>query len=521
MEREREQREQFRERERQAQAQAQIERDRAERDREQRERERERHERNMQIERERERERIMNEEKEREDRRRDPRMHQVNVAPHIIRGGAPPNMGNRSGILDRDRERGDRTQDSCITTGSLIDAIIAHSINSTSEHPPTRSSGGSNVGSGVDPHRNSFFAGRQDHAHVVSENNGKSHSPNVINIDLESDSPQTPRSSANVITKSIKLGELADSIIAKDFSQNPLSFRPTFLTYPDTIAPTEQWKYRRHMAVKEEIQNKNQVERLTPEVTFDQQLNVHHEPISPPDKRQIIRIQPPSPNIQGMVFPEPVSPPAKRQIIRIQPQSPLATSGMAFSEIVASPEDHFQSSSDRRSSQMQQSTSSVPPVSEFQLDRYMSNKIVEAMRTSDDKMRQDDGGGSNGGPGGSDRLQQQQQNAGRNTPGDGDKRMVVVNNDQQSNQPPQQQYQQPQSLTTFAQSTYAYPFSALSVGATAAASLAAAAAVQSSQQQTKMSNSDGGDNQLRQQQQLAEPKPLLSAQYEELSDVDD
>lgn len=517
IEREREQREQFRERERQVQAQAQIERDRAEREREQRER----HERNM-IDRERERIMII-EEKEREDRRRDARMHQVNVVPHIIRGGAPPNMGNRSGLMDRERERGDnrQTQDSCITTGSLIDAIIAHSINSTSEHPPSRGGGGGPVGNvavGPDPLRNSFFAGRQDHAHVVSENNGKSHSPNVINIDLESDSPQTARSSGNVITKSIKLGELADSIIAKDFSQNPLSFRPSFMSYPETIAPTEQWKYRRHMVAKEEIQNKNLVERLTPEVAFEQQMNVHHEPISPPDKRQIIRIQPPSPNIQGMVFPEPVSPPAKRQIIRIQPQSPLATSGMTFSEIIPSPEDHFQSSSDRRSVPMQQSSSSVPPVSEFQLDRYMSSKIVEAMRTSDEKMRQDDG--TNCGP---DRSQQQ--NPGRNTPGEGgDKRMLGNNDQQQSNQPPQQQYSQPQPLTTFAQSTYAYPFSALNVGATPAASLAAAAAAaaaQSNQQQSKMSNSDGGDNQSRQQQQLAEPKPLLSAQYEALSDEDD
>jgi hypothetical protein len=428
-------------------------------------------------------------------------------------------MSNRGGLLER--ERGDRqTQDSCITTGSLIDAIIAHSINSTSEHPPTRGGGGI-VGGVPDPLRNNFFAGRQEHAHVISENNGKSHSPNVINIDLESDSPQA-RSTGNVITRSIKLGELADSIIAKDFSQNPLPFRPSFVTYPDSIAPPEQWKYRRHMAVKDEIQNKNQVERLTPEVSFDQQMNVHHEPISPPDKRQIIRIQPPSPNIQGMVFPEPVSPPAKRQIIRIQPQSPLATSGMAFSDIIPSPEDHFQSSGDRRSGPMQQSTSSVPPGGEFQLDRYMSNKIVEAMRTSDEKLRQDDGG--NSGPGGPDRLQQQQQqqqqqNAGRNTPGDGDKRMM--NNDQQPNQQSQQQYSQPQpqSLTTFAQSTYAYPFSALNVGATAAASLAAAAS-QSNQQPSKMSNSDGDNNQSRQQQQLAEPKPLLSAKYEALSDED-
>lgn len=68
------------------------------------------------------------------------------------------------------------------------------------------------------------------------ENNGKSHSPNVINIDLDSDR-RNP-----MLTKSITLGELTDSIIAKDYSPNPFTpLRQTaFMQYrPDQA---EQWK---------------------------------------------------------------------------------------------------------------------------------------------------------------------------------------------------------------------------------------------------------------------------------------
>lgn len=73
------------------------------------------------------------------------------------------------------------------------------------------------------------------------ENNGKSHSPNVINIDLDSDR-RNP-----VLTKSITLGELTDSIIAKDYSPNPfIPLRNTaFMQYrPDQ---TEIWKMNRRL----------------------------------------------------------------------------------------------------------------------------------------------------------------------------------------------------------------------------------------------------------------------------------
>lgn len=87
------------------------------------------------------------------------------------------------------------------------------------------------------------FPGRDLH----QENNGKSHSPNVINIDLDSDR-RNP-----VLTKSITLGELTDSIIAKDYSPNPfMPLRQTaFMQYrPDQA---EIWKMNRRLSQKDGI----------------------------------------------------------------------------------------------------------------------------------------------------------------------------------------------------------------------------------------------------------------------------
>lgn len=84
------------------------------------------------------------------------------------------------------------------------------------------------------------------------ENNGKSHSPNVINIDLDSDR-RNP-----VLTKSITLGELTDSIIAKDYSTNPfMPLRNTaFMQYrPDQA---EIWKMNRRLSQKDGISTPQQ-----------------------------------------------------------------------------------------------------------------------------------------------------------------------------------------------------------------------------------------------------------------------
>lgn len=329
----------------------------------------------------------------------------------------------------------------------------------------------------------------------MSENNGKSHSPNVINIDLESDSNSQKiptRNIAGTETKSITLGELADSIITKDFSPNPL-LRPTLLPFPENLSnPNELWKYTsvRRTAVtssgKDEMVGKTQVGRSTP------------------DERNVIRIT--------------------------QPQSPRKSAGV-YHEPISPPEGHFQQIDRRQISGSQLTSSSV----EFQLDRYMSNKIVEAMRTSDEKIRQDEHNES--------RSQQQQQSSAQqqassqgqqqlshakeiidrsSTPGD----MVI--DDERTNCEQNQvnttiQYSQhshlPQTstVTTFAPTTYTYPYSALNV-VSGAAPLPTQGTISST---NKQSNSDLEQAPPPRPQPLpAEPKPLLSAQYEALSDED-
>lgn len=286
------------------------------------------------------------------------------------------------------------------------------------------------------------------------------------------------------------LGEFSDTIIAKEFSSNPFPHRPQFLPYQDSIATTDQWKYRR-MVSKEEP-NKNQMGRVTP------------------DERQIIRMaQPPSPRKSGM-YHEPVSP----------------------------SEGHF-IQADRRALPPHSQSSSVPSGGEFQLDRYMSNKIVEAMRTSDEKSRTDDRDNM----GGNERQSHMQPSSHNkdldrsSTPGEmiiDEERSNVDPHHHHPHQHPQSQHnashpysqqpipqQQPppqQTVTTFATTTYAYPYSALNVGASATAAVLA----QSGPPNMKLSNpnSDTDPQQRPTQTLAAEPKPLLSAQYEALSDED-
>lgn len=286
------------------------------------------------------------------------------------------------------------------------------------------------------------------------------------------------------------VGELTDTIIAKDFSSNPLSHRPQFLSYQDSIATTDQWKYRR-MIAKDEVNKNNQMGRVTP------------------DERQIIRMaQPPSPRKSGGMYHEPVSP----------------------------MDGHF-IQGDRRQLPPHSQSSSVPSGGEFQLDRYMSSKIVEAMRTPDEKSRQDERD--------NERHSHMTSLSGHNkdldrssTPGE-----MIIDEDrggnvdthphphhhhhqqQQQNQyaqqsmSQQQQQPQPQTVTTFATTTYAYPYNALNVGAGTTAVLAG----QSAPTSIKMSNQNTDNDPIMQrptQTLAAEPKPLLSAQYEALSDED-
>lgn len=79
------------------------------------------------------------------------------------------------------------------------------------------------------------FPGRELHP----ENNGKMSSPNVINIDLDSDRGRN----SQLLTKNITIGELTDSIITKDYSPHPLNALRPPMQY--RLETNDVWKFNR------------------------------------------------------------------------------------------------------------------------------------------------------------------------------------------------------------------------------------------------------------------------------------
>lgn len=313
----------------------------------------------------------------------------------------------------------------------------------------------------------SQYPGRELHP---SENNGKPHSPNVINIDLDSE-----RSRNVVTTKNFPVGEPIDS---KEYSPSPfINMRQPFMPFRGET--TEMWKANR---------------RLPSQQPPPQPITAHSNKNSNP-----------SPTGTGR------PPPDERQIIRMsQPPSPRAKSSSIPSENY-----HYPSP-----------PCGVPQTSSPHrfLDCYMKNRIVEVMRTEDDKRPED---GSSDSQRRTPQQQQQQRSSHlakdidrSSTPGD-----MVIDEDGPTNQSTliqnhvtphghhphsahlNSQFAQP-PVTTFA-TTYAYPFNALTV---AAASLP-----------PPIKTNIDGETPARNNPPLPpaqEPKPLLSAQYEALSDED-
>ncbi|XP_055538502.1 nuclear receptor corepressor 1 isoform X2 [Wyeomyia smithii] len=334
--RERMERERMVERERERQ----IEREQRERDQREREREREREQREQRDRQQRERDRERLAHQEEEERRR---KHYDIISERIDR--PMETLGMR------------QSSDGSLTAANLIDAIITHQINQTASEPP--------LPPNRDMHRPPYFPSRDHRPSPLSENNGKSHSPNVINIDVDSEP---------VRTKNITIGELAESIIAKDYSPNPnpfLQMRPSMIPMSletSIMSASDAWKYRRIPSGKEE------------------QLSHSQPPPSPSQQQQQVQMQVQQQGIPG--HPQYVHPqqqsnkgpgrstPDDRHIIRMA-QSPGPRN--KFHDSV-SPDTHF--------------FHPGAPLSrgsrDFALDCYVKNRIVEAMRTEDDK-RVDDG----------------------------------------------------------------------------------------------------------------------------------
>jgi len=179
------------------------------------------------------------------------------------------------------------------------------------------------------------------------------------------------------------------------------------------------------------------------------------------------------------------------------------------------------------------------PSHQFALDCYVKNRIVEAMRTEDDR-RPDDGTSHGMHPGAHGLHHERTSNdnhgrlptphgkesdvGGKITPsGYEEGRRSSSSSGGQTNDSHRPNsggsgsniggYAPP--VTTFATTTYAYPYSALNVtGPPPPSSLVG---VPQSVPQGKCIDGSGGNSQS-QQTLPAEPKPLLSAQYEALSD---
>lgn len=205
---------------------------------------------------------------------------------------------------------------------------------------------------------------------VIHENNGsKSHSPNVINVDLDSDNVHSHHRrdsggiSGNSLSgvKNITLGELTESIIAKDYSPNPnpyLPLRPPMIPYgasttgnpgAEAILAADQWKHRRPTS-------------LTTSSKEEQMQRAHETQKGPgratPEDRHIIRLaQSPGPRSK---FHESASPDGP-QFFHPGPHLGRVAGGTGVPHAGAGGRDNFV------------------------LDFYVKNRIVEAMRTEDEK----------------------------------------------------------------------------------------------------------------------------------------
>lgn len=494
------------EREQREREQREREREREQREREQRE-QREREQRDRQ-QRERDRERLAHQEEE--ERRR---KHYEMINERMERP-MEPGMGMRP------------SSEGPLTAANLIDAIITHQINQTASEPPLPPS--------RDLHRASYYPSRDHRPSPISENNGKSHSPNVINIDVDSEPTR----------KNITLGELTETIITKDYTPAPnpyLPMRPMMMD-PSMIPASEAWKYRRMPPSKEDQSPHGQ----PPQSPSQQQVQLQVQQSQGPPGHQYVQ-----PGNKGPGR----STPDDRHIIRMA-QSPGPRN--KFHESVSPDTQFFHPAAPLTRSR------------DFALDCYVKSRIVEAMRTEDDK-RADDGrdhqsprnpSPAQHGHGPPPQSHHNKDHDRSTTPGD-----MLIDDETgrpasggNPHRPPSSSQQmpphsQPQGgmhnslhsspylgsqsgpppATTFAPPTY-YPYSALTVSGgpvvgnlgppgppTKTTLIVPTLGGAGGSSGHPPSNSGGGDmNDDRQSSSNApiEPKPLLSAKYEALSDED-
>lgn len=315
-----------------------------------------------------------------------------------------------------------------------------------------------------------------------------------------------PQPSAGLPKKT--LSDHIDSIITKDLNvtSNPSGYQRT-LTYPYHIAPSSSvapgaqsveelsnWKLRRAMQQEKEMEAAAAAAR-------DREKG-QSTPQPQADERQIIRIAQMSSPRKGHV--EPVSPPDSSAATPVTTSSGpshhwLPTSGGAPATVSTAGSIPASVAASVAADPMGflQQRRFYPDTKQLSPLDYVKNRIVEVMRTSEDdkvESRKEDGeSGKSEGRSGS--------------PGE----MVIDESrpadKEQSSAPPHTQPPYVQTTTT-----YAYPFSALSVPQAAV-----------TPQTVSTAPKPPGllpPSLPKEREPVAEPKPLLSSQYEALSDED-
>lgn len=290
---------------------------------------------------------------------------------------------------------------------------------------------------------------------------------------MDSDRGRNP-----VLTKSITLGELTDSIIAKDYSPNPFMplRQPPFMQHRPEL--TDMWKMNRRIQQQQLSRNAAAAEQ--------------HSRNAAAESRNAAA----------------AAAAASSRSAASESRNTVSDS-RSYHESVTPPENYHYGGVQSMNSRVAQQ----PP--RFALDCYVKTVIAEAMRTTEDeKLRAeefhdaqrrtpqrstpdmviDDDASTTG--------TRSSSNAPTSTPHILPKSFIYPShladiNSAHSPQPP---------VTTFTTTTYAYPYSALNVsGTTASLPPPIKTAI---------------DSERSNQPPPQEPKPLLSAQYEALSDED-
>lgn len=295
---------------------------------------------------------------------------------------------------------GRMTQDEAIpfTAQCLINAIITENISRPPEPRDRFVSNQMRQSSVPNLRMDSSWlqANRDAIGRLQAENNGNSHSPNIINVDVDSTDLSRHSQSSSLPQKNIKLNDITDAVISKDpsfgmhhhpsgaylqhgqqfirysnASSMPSKSQPTQshsssgqqppqLMGQDQIVATDQWKHNRRM------QQQQQKEEMAKGGN-----NGGPQGRSTPDDRHIIRMaQSPSPRAK-MSY-EPVSPPDSSPHYYLQQKQQMVA---------------FNANDQRKMSQGSVSAAqeNAPAGDANMVLKFVHHRIAEAMRNNDEK----------------------------------------------------------------------------------------------------------------------------------------